>query len=385
MKEKLLPNQFFMVQSHGFDLLDEDLNKLRTIVQEFCQEETDEILRMIPERLDQSTNFYGRYTQNQTKSTFSKGELLKALQYEEPSSTARYLRYRYRFANYPTRFKICSYPLVVIIEPTSVCNLKCQFCFISDPRLSKNREINGFMSMETFVRIADEAGSQQLDSMVFTGRGEPTLNKNIGKMICYARASGILDIKLNTNALVLNDPLIHEILDGDPDVVVFSVDDASPEVYNDLRRGSDYARVFQNIQRFTSILKREYPKNRTLTRVSMVVCDANQDIEKAKRLWEPIVDEFAHKGAHERLNIYDKTTIENSTPCSLLFERVYIWWDGTVNPCDNDYLSVLKKGKIDEQTSLSQIWCSPSFQLLREIHRSGQKANQPICSVCEGR
>ena len=42
--------------------------------------------------------------------------------------------------------------------------------------------------------------------------------------------------------------------------------------------------------------------------------------------------------------------VENLGPCGLPFERLYIWYDGTTNPCDADYKSYLSPGKIGDYT-----------------------------------
>ena len=33
-----------------------------------------------------------------------------------------------------------------------------------------------------------------------------------------------------------------------------------------------------------------------------------------------------------------------TVPCSELWSRLFIWWDGKVNPCDYDYKSVFQNG-----------------------------------------
>ena len=40
---------------------------------------------------------------------------------------------------------------------------------------------------------------------------------------------------------------------------------------------------------------------------------------------------------------------EIATACSDLWRRMFIWWDGIVNPCDVDYKSTLAVGKATER------------------------------------
>src|SRR5581483_165780 len=41
----------------------------------------------------------------------------------------RYLHYRYRYETYPDRKQIDDFPPCIQIEPTSVCNFRCVFCY----------------------------------------------------------------------------------------------------------------------------------------------------------------------------------------------------------------------------------------------------------------
>lgn len=381
----MIGHKQFLVTSYGDGLEPAHLERLRTAVKRHLDElEARRVAAMIPDDPADAGKFYGRYADGGEKSAFSLGELKKALAYDD-TTAARYLRYRYRFAVYPGRKKLLDYPLVVVVEPSSICNLRCRFCFICDPRLSANPAINGRMSLDTFDRIVAEAAEHRLDSLVVTGRGEPTLNPHLGEMLLRARKAGILDIKLNTNALKLDERLARQVLDADPDLVVFSVDSPSQEVYQRLRRGSDFQKVVRNITRFGEILRRHYPHNRTVTRVSMVVTEGDQDVAQAEAFWQDKVDEFACKGAHQRLNLYDRTTPADTTPCALLHERVYVWWDGTVNPCDNDYLSHLTLGRLGPGTSLSSLWLGPKMQHLREMHHGGRKDQVEVCRLCDAR
>ena len=63
----------------------------------------------------------------------------------------RYLRYRYSYEIYPFTHKVSKYPPVVQIEPTSVCNFRCVFCYQTDQRLSNKKNGHmGQMGIENF-------------------------------------------------------------------------------------------------------------------------------------------------------------------------------------------------------------------------------------------
>ena len=63
---------------------------------------------------------------------------------------------------------------------------------------------------------------------------------------------------------------------------------------------------------------------------------------------------------------YESKENQIKKPCSDLWRRMFIWWDGKTNPCDTDYKSKLSTGNFGNN-SLSNIWLSKAYNELREI------------------
>ena len=324
--------------------------------------------------------------QGREKDHFAMSELNVAYARGQHSATemVRYLKYRFEFAIYPARKILKSFPIVLAVEPTSVCNLRCPMCFIVDPRLSRNSTMNGVMPLTVFRRLIDEAAEHRLNALVMASRGEPTLNPTFPDMLDYARARGILDIKVNTNATRLTPKLSRRMLAADPDLVVFSVDTAERDVYGQIRVGADFDQVLHNIQVFVKIRDTEFPRNRTVARATMVVVREDQNIDQSREFWLKIVDEVGVNPVFERVNIYDLPEKSIAIPCSILWERLYVWWDGSVNPCDADYLSRLSPGKLGEGVTIASIWTGEQMTRLREKHQNGLKKTCEPCNRCTG-
>ena len=51
----------------------------------------------------------------------------------------KYLIYRYKLNIYPEKKIISKFPVYLLVEPTSVCNLRCVMCFQIDETYSKNQ------------------------------------------------------------------------------------------------------------------------------------------------------------------------------------------------------------------------------------------------------
>ena len=102
-------------------------------------------------------------------------------------------------------------------------------CYQSDKSFSsKSNGFMGHMSMNTFCKIIDEVEGN-VEAITFASRGEPTLNKDFSKMLKYCE-SKFLALKLNTNASMLNERLINEILSSDLQTIVFSIDEKDKEL-----------------------------------------------------------------------------------------------------------------------------------------------------------
>ena len=95
-------------------------------------------------------------------------------------------------------------PLKVQIDPSNICNFKCLFCPTGDDQLLSNvtyRE-NKIMSLKRYKFVLDGLKDfpQKIKVLRFAKDGEPLINKNLHKMIEYAKKLDIADkINLITN------------------------------------------------------------------------------------------------------------------------------------------------------------------------------------------
>lgn len=318
------------------------------------------------------------------KKSFSDTELKVAARHKREDQVL-YLLYRYRFNHYPRNQITPEFPLLLAIEPTSICNLRCVMCFQADVSFSGDKERNGYMPFETFRRVIDEASENSLCAIVLASRGEPLLHKQIGEMISYAKKKGILDVKLNTNATCLTAEKTRELLDSGLDTLVFSVDSHVAEEYEHIRPPAKFSRVLNNIEQFNEIRSRDFPNACTRTRVSAVQLNLGQDVEEARKFWRGRADEFGHRWVIDRLNIYDYEAVERMRPCSLLWERLYVWHDGIINTCDEDYQSKMNLGRLGENgLTIKQAWHSPRMTKYRDLHGAGNKNSISPCDKCHG-
>ena len=292
----------------------------------------------------------------------------------------RYLWYRYRYEVYPSRKFLDAFPPCLQVEPASVFNYRCVFCYQTDASFTKRTNGHmGTMSLELFKRVVDEAEGR-CEAVTLASRGEPLLCSSFREMLAYL-AGKFLALKLNTNASLLDEAMCHAILQSDVNTVVFSIDAAAEPAYSRLRVGGALERVRRNVERFQAIRATQYPRSRTITRVSGVKVEGASTLDDMTAIWGDVVDQVAFVQYNPWENTYGRPVNNLTTPCSDLWRRMFIWWDGTVNPCDVDYKSTLAVGDANA-ASLSALWRSDRYQQLREHHAQQNRSRCSPCNRC---
>ncbi len=292
----------------------------------------------------------------------------------------RYLRYRYSYDIYPAIHKTSKYPPLVQIEPTSICNYRCVFCYQIDDRLSnKKNGYMGVMTLDLFKSVIDQIEGN-IEGVTLASRGEPTVNKKLPEFLQYMSGK-FLATKVNTNAYLLNEKMIHAILQADLQTLVFSADAATEPLYSKLRVNGNLVRVLRNIDQFHKIQETQYPNSKLITRVSGVRYSDQQDIIEMENFWKEYVDQVAFVDYNPWENIYDADKKNITTPCSELWRRMFVWWDGKVAPCDVDYLTKLSEENISNN-SISGIWNGSMYNDLRNKHLTGKRGKLEPCARC---
>ena len=132
----------------------------------------------------------------------------------------RYLFYRYRYEIYPDEHEVDEYPPCLQIEPTSICNYRCVFCYQTESSFNDPKQGHmGKMPLDLFKKIIDEVEGK-IEAITLASRGEPLIHKEFPQMLEYMNGK-FLASKINTNASLLNEKLCHAILSSDLQTLVF--------------------------------------------------------------------------------------------------------------------------------------------------------------------
>jgi pyruvate-formate lyase-activating enzyme len=292
----------------------------------------------------------------------------------------RYLYYRFRYEVFPQKYRVDDFPPLLQIEPTSICNFRCVFCYQTDKAYTnpKNGHM-GLMKLDLFKQVVDEAEGK-CEAITLASRGEPTMHKQFVEMLDYL-AGKFLAIKINTNASMLDEEKCHAILRAGVQTLVFSADAASEPLYSQLRVRGDLETVLKNVRLFHDIRAKDYPDSRTITRVSGVKFTEEQDLDEMEGFWHDLVDQVALVKYNPWENTYEQPVNDIDTPCSEYWRRTFVLWDGTVNPCDTDYMATLAPGNAKDEP-VGAIWRGPRYEGLRKLHLARERRGVSPCNRC---
>jgi radical SAM protein with 4Fe4S-binding SPASM domain len=292
----------------------------------------------------------------------------------------KYLVFRYKFYISSTEKLAFDYPTYLLIELVSACNLRCPMCFQSDKTFTK-KPYMGFMNFDLFKRIIDEANIANIGAITLASRGEPMMHPKFPEVLKYCSdKDNIFEIKLNTNGTYLNEINGRAIYENKVDIIVISADHYEKNLYEKYRLNAKFEDVVERVKNFYK-LRSEYPNSKIEIRISGVNVSGDINEEKFRDFWIQFSDNVSIGDPIERWDTYNNKKGRINSACPKLWDRMYIWFDGKVNPCDEDYKSYLSYGQVGEKT-IKEIWNSESLKSLRHAHVNGKRLDIVPCDRC---
>lgn len=270
--------------------------------------------------------------------------------------------------------KVWGMPVEASIEITSYCNLKCIMC----SRKTMTRPIKN-MDFSLFQKSIDEL-SPFVELVYLHGLGEPLFNKDLYKMIDYAKKKG-LKVGISTNATILDKKASQKLLNSKIDYIIFALDGATKETYEKIRVGGNFTKVEQNINNFLEMKKKR--NNAPYVVIQFIKMPENErEVDLFLQKWrnkgaeavrvKPVVDFFS-KEKLKRASLTSR--------CLYPYRMVNIFFDGQVIPCCEDNYAKYPLGNLEEN-SLPEIWNGSKAQFLRSKLANGERDMVSICRHC---
>ncbi len=286
---------------------------------------------------------------------------------------------------------------------------------------------SGDMDMSTYLRISEAFPYTRYIHL--QGWGEPMIHEKIFEMIEIGKEKGCR-VGFTTNGMLLNEDNCKRLIELDLDLLGVSVDGATKETYERIRKGASFDRLMGNIETLVE-LRDSSKKNKPRIVFSLVKMEGNiaelpllvdlahrYQIEKVvatnldcsnrasdernkvisrKRnpFHEKIVDEAEKKADKYGIEFYSyPLLLDETTPVcgSHPLETLCITWDGSISPCVNLSLPVdvihrmfcgeefelnpLFFGNVNEE-SLLDIWGKEGYMEFREKFALREKVGEP--------
>jgi radical SAM protein with 4Fe4S-binding SPASM domain len=261
------------------------------------------------------------------------------------------------------------------------------------------------MRYEEFVRIVDQLGPGANHVMLYY-MGEPFLNKEVYRMIRYARDKDLFVLTCTNGDMV--DP--ESLYESGINLVSFQIGGVTQETHHVYRINSNLSRVIDNVSKYLRIVhsRGRKPGEHQVEPGFIVMRHNESDIEEFLRIAKGMgVDRTniispcvrTPEQARELLPksdsywIYQRATFEQEgclvpkrllpqNACPWLYYSITIQVDGSVVPCCRDPHGQYTLGNLLEE-SLQEIWNGTKLREFRKAVFSNQ-ARVDICQLCPG-
>ena len=282
-----------------------------------------------------------------------------------------------------------STPLVIYVETSSFCNLKCTFCpqHISPDKIHKQN-----MSFDVFKKMINDLDQfpEKPELMRFCGLGDSLFNKNFLEMVKYAKQSNVVKkLELITNGVLLNDVLIAEL----PlylDRIIISLEGLSEEDYLKFtNKKINFKKFVEKLDKLSKVdshcvrhikIHSASIKNDTQKKFFYDtfgnICDEIY-IENLVDLWPQISSNLGVDLGHR----FDSGILNKVKVCPQIFKSMQVNSDGRVIPCCIDWAGINIIGDINHE-SLKDVWVGSTLKKLRNIHLQGERFNIDPCKGC---
>ena len=275
-------------------------------------------------------------------------------------------------------------PKEIIIDICAACNAACPFC----PRLYMPEERSkGYMSLDLFKFILEEAKREGIKNIRLYSTAEPTLHPKFDEIIDLLKKDNFF-VSVSTNASLL-DKHLDALMKVD--ILQFSIEGWDKESYEKYRIPLKFDRVYANIQLFHE----EKLKASNAPKVSTnLLLTKDTNLKKYMELWGELIDniqihfmleattyengKFVSK-RNQKLNdeYYNFESVKEDFICGYPFNILTIAFDGKIALCCNDFSASMNIGNIKD--GITNIFKS---QVLKSIRNEFYQQDLDKCKDC---
>ncbi len=288
--------------------------------------------------------------------------------------------YRRNWLEYPRRQHVSEYPLLVDLELSTVCNLKCRMCYTITDHF-RNMVKAELMDFELFKKIISEI-SGKVHAVRLSLRGEPTLHPKFIDCIRFAKAKWVEEVSALTNGSKLTKEYFTDMIDAGIDWVTISVDGMGG-TYEKIRMPLKFKDTFKRIKECKAVKnKRNIVK--PVIKIQTLWPAIREDPETFYAAFSPYADLIAFNPLIDYLGKDDNSRMayEEDFLCPQHYQRLIITADGSALACSNDEEGSLVVGDARAET-VYDIWHGEKLTKVRNAHKEKNGfMDIPVCRRC---
>jgi len=275
-----------------------------------------------------------------------------------------------------------------LIEINNTCNLRCPMC---STHLAKREKKN--MDLETYRRVLERVKEAGINTVALFTVGEPLVYPWLKEAVSIAKEQGI-GVLITTNASLPD--RLRSLYESHPESAqrfTFSIDSATPETYEEVRRGGRLEKVIESCEWILKVNKNSHMSRIALDIMCVISKDNIRELATFMRFFSKYTfPECIHFMLVNSLSP-DQTFFNEhglavrdlyrlNVPCDIsVFHRIYINNEGQVTLCCRDYDAQLVVGSVLEQPLL-EIWQSEAAQKIRAQHLGQEELTIAQCKQC---
>jgi radical SAM protein with 4Fe4S-binding SPASM domain len=291
-------------------------------------------------------------------------------------------------------------PVLLTIEPTNICNLKCPICETGSGVLNR---VKRNMTLNEFKQILNQFDNN-VEQLFFYFMGEAFLNKDAYDMIEYAADRKIYVTSCTNGDYVDPEKLVTSGI-GEID---FQIAGMTQEVHEIYRIGGNLQKVLKNLEETIRIRNLPSRKNKEMTiAAGFILMKHNEhQVDEFITYCKSIgVDKYNIIGtclrqpedwnlyipSDQAYWLYDEKEIERGrlipkirpdNHCGWIYSTMTIQVNGDVVPCCADPKGKYVIGNVFE-SNVYDIWNNEKYRMLRK-EVSTHSNDLALCSLCWG-
>jgi radical SAM protein with 4Fe4S-binding SPASM domain len=286
--------------------------------------------------------------------------------------------YRRNWAEWPQRQHVADYPLLVDLELSSVCNLRCPMCYTISADFRKHVDAR-IMDFALFTKVIDEIGGK-VPALRLSLRGESTVHPRFVDCVRYAKEGGMKEVSTLTHGGRLTLDFFRQIQEAGIDWITISIDGVG-ETYERIRKPIKFAEIVEKIKAIRKY-KDEHTLHRPVIKIQGIWPAISENPQLYYDTFAPYVDLVAFNPLIDYLGHDTEIEYLENFACPQQYQRLVIGADGLVMKCSNDEENREILGDANRQ-SVHELWHGEAMRKVREMHKGARGfMGSPVCRRC---